>query len=1101
MKKKKGVYTVFKKIRLFSVSFLCAFLLLNSSGVNVFASVGNQRVSHNMQMQEVLKEERIEEDTEMQSKKADVETEENYTEEAKKVLETSLDEHLGNEPPIISINEDGSAVNVITGEKIDSSRVQPIHGLDYLEVEIWVLDEATGTYLQKKIGNLTEAERNKYADEIERLKTPSFFASAPYVTIGGYSGYSLQVTDTSGRTLWSANYQAFLVDGEHAFCVQPGYELIPGGGFVPSLYELKKLDIIWYEGWIQSNKTMNDYIATQWLMWEELGATVVSSFNAYPTYKAAILDRIKHHSDVPSFENESYELNVGETIRIHDKNNVLNKFHIYSTDGLNVKIEGDDLVITGTANAKDNSRIIFEKFDSIYVMAPIIFQKPGSQSVAKFGLYDPLSISISVKVNKQGTITLHKEDSVTGMTAQGNASLLGWEFGVYTDYEKTNKVDTLIGAEVNEARSKLLNFDTYYIWEDVVPEGYTLAEEPIIVTLDENNMDISIAFPDRVKSQAYQLIKVSTDGTSGELTPVKGAEITTKLLSDVQLYGWDNAPVAKNANGKTGSTLVTDEYGRGISDRYPYGVYLCRETLTPNGLLPIPDFIVNVTEDSDEPQVWRVFNDAPLKAYVKLIKRDAETGNIIPVSDFGFKLKNVDTGEYVKMKVTYPYPHEIEIFKTGNDGTLLTPEMLYAGNYQWEEAYAGNGYTLNLDPIPFSIDNNGIYQIIDGDPVLTVDVYNQQQLGKLTIEKQGDIFKGFDFRMTEHGMLYEPIFERDYLDGVTYELVARKDIVTADGTVWYHKGDVINMQTSVDGKPLTFDGLRLGGYEYTETYTKDGFVIDKKTYPVDIEYAGQEVTIVQKTEHRINERQRGYIEFEKIFDESLFYDEEDFREDVLYGVYTANPLIINGVEEVPADSLLSVGKLDELNKGKMFVDFEGRYYLQEITTHGNLILDDTKHYFTFAFHEDNTEETKLVFEDGISVFENHLKTGSLLIHKVDGNKEPLAGAEIAVSSTFDFSNIVASGITKEDGVLLFDNLECGEYWVKEINAPEGFQLDLKVHHIHIDEEGQVVELEIVNQKIQVPITADFTNANIFLFSMFVIALLMVALSRKDHRDC
>ncbi len=41
---------------------------------------------------------------------------------------------------------------------------------------------------------------------------------------------------------------------------------------------------------------------------------------------------------------------------------------------------------------------------------------------------------------------------------------------------------------------------------------------------------------------------------------------------------------------------------------------------------------------------------------------------------------------------------------------------------------------------------------------------------------------------TDYGTLYTRIQKEKYLSGVTYEITAREDIVTPEGTVWFHKG-------------------------------------------------------------------------------------------------------------------------------------------------------------------------------------------------------------------------------------------------------------------------------------------------------------------------
>lgn len=689
-------------------------------------------------------------------------------------------------------------------------------------------------------------------------------------------------------------------------------------------------------------------------------------------------------------------------------------------------------------------------------------------------------------IEVKGNIHVTKADSITGMTPQGNATFEGAVYGLYArenilspdDKHVIYRKGTLVDKQA--IKNGALDFKNhylgnYYVQEITPSEGYLLDPTKYLVDIVYQNqntavVNINLGVKEIVKSQAFKFIKVSSDGSSTEIPTVQGAEFTAKLESDVQALGWDLAPVAKNYLGVTGKIIVTDKYGQALSDRYPYGKYRVRETKVPENMQPVKDFIVDITEDSNEPQQWRVFNDAPdIKAYIKLAKRDLETNNIIPIPGIEFRLKNTDTGEYVKQWLMYPIPVEVDIYKTASDGTLTTPQKLLPGHYQWEEVKAPGGYVLNLDPIPFVIDKNSAYQVApDGESILiTVDVFNEQTKGKIVVQKQGEIFKGFDFRQTEYGLLNEPIFQKGNLDEVTYTLTAREDIMTPDLTLWYSAGDVVSELTTNDGKVLSFDDLRLGAYLLTETTTHDGYVLDTKSYPIDLLYEGQEIKIVDEFEYKWNEKQRAYIEFEKMFDESLFLSNEDMRNEVRYGLFTATPLVVDGVEQLEEDSLLSVIGLSDLNKGSFLIDFEGDYYVQELATHDNLILDDTKHYFSYHYSDENSSMTELKFDDEVSRFENHLKRGSAEIVKTDNEDGHfMKNVPFVLSTTNDFKEILQEQLTNDSGSLLFENLEYGTYYAKEKERQYGYTTNDTLYKIVISEDTPTVKIEVENTRIR-----------------------------------
>ena len=54
--------------------------------------------------------------------------------------------------------------------------------------------------------------------------------------------------------------------------------------------------------------------------------------------------------------------------------------------------------------------------------------------------------------------------------------------------------------------------------------------------------------------------------------------------------------------------------------------------------------------------------------------------------------------------------------------------------------------------------------------------------GQLVLEKTADLFQSYEAKETEYGTLYQPVFEEGLLANVTYEIRAREDIKSADGT-------------------------------------------------------------------------------------------------------------------------------------------------------------------------------------------------------------------------------------------------------------------------------------------------------------------------------
>lgn len=302
----------------------------------------------------------------------------------------------------------------------------------------------------------------------------------------------------------------------------------------------------------------------------------------------------------------------------------------------------------------------------------------------------------------RGSVSISKEDTETGKKAQGEATLVGAVYGLYARkdildpadnsviYKANSKIAELVTDKNANAKIDNLYLGKFYIKEISESKGYTLdkTEYDFELSYENQNVEIvtkSLVVKERVISQAFRIIKVSSDET-GETELLKGVEFTIKAQKDIDKYGsWEKAPIAKNYKGEETSILVTDEKGFAVSERLPFGKYVVKETKVPDNKYKVPDFTVEITKDSDEPQTWRIFNDKSFKSIIAIVKQDAETQKIIKISGATFKIKNVETGKYFGYWSWSPLPKYINSWTTDETGTVMTNEQLPAGKYQLEE--------------------------------------------------------------------------------------------------------------------------------------------------------------------------------------------------------------------------------------------------------------------------------------------------------------------------------------------------------------------------------------------------------------------------------
>ena len=99
--------------------------------------------------------------------------------------------------------------------------------------------------------------------------------------------------------------------------------------------------------------------------------------------------------------------------------------------------------------------------------------------------------------------------------------------------------------------------------------------------------------------------------------------------------------------------LVCGEDGFAQSKALPYGEYVVEQIKGWDGRELMPAFTVQISEHGKTYQY--LINNAEFKAYLKIVKVDAETRKNIPYAGAAFEIYDPD-GKLVEMTTTYPQP-------------------------------------------------------------------------------------------------------------------------------------------------------------------------------------------------------------------------------------------------------------------------------------------------------------------------------------------------------------------------------------------------------------------------------------------------------------
>lgn len=731
----------------------------------------------------------------------------------------------------------------------------------------------------------------------------------------------------------------------------------------------------------------------------------------------------------------------------------------------------------------------------------------------------------------RGEVHVSKIDQDSqGFISQGDATLVGAKYGLYAteDIEHPNKKDGIVhkkgelvaqGTISSEGTVdfKNLYLGNYFVKEIEPAEGYLLdeTEYPVEVSYEGQEVQIvhrEVTVKETVKKQAFQLIKISEDGEQTETELVEGAGFKVFLISELSgvkdgslkpgngsyytpedfiTYDYSKDETASYwENGKkiTVPELFTDKKGYLKSPELPYGTYVVFESTVPENLKGIRPFIVQISEDSREPQVWRVFDDRPLQYYFKIVKKDAQTQKSVLDNSAAYKIYDVEAEKYVEMIVRYPKKEVVSVFRTNEEGYLITPEQLKCGTYRIEEVEAPENYVqvgfenallkdgkevpLNevadggtyqeakKAPITITVDSDTVHQVEEktGKFIVVIEQYNDEAVGSLTIHKKGEKLSGASkveekfltkmkngvagfvnqvssFFTGEEVMEKEKGYEFDYeegnMEGAEFAIHAKETIYTPDG-----------QKDEAGNRIVKYEKDALVARMVTDKEGKavlNNLPIGK--YYVVEEKAGQNCVLDPEAKefeiaYKGQEVAVDYVTMEltnqrqKVSLSLLKKDAETGKplEGVVFGLY-AQEDIKNAAGEVVVekDALIELGTTDEEGKLVFQADLpHGKYYIQEVEHKPGYLPNDEVYSFD-ASYTDQTLEL-LAFSEEIS---NQPTITEFTKVDLTGGQE-IEGAKMQILD--QDGKVVEEWVSKKEPHVVYA-LEPGEYVLHEEQAP------------------------------------------------------------------
>ena len=259
--------------------------------------------------------------------------------------------------------------------------------------------------------------------------------------------------------------------------------------------------------------------------------------------------------------------------------------------------------------------------------------------------------------------------------------------------------------------------------------------------------------------------------------------------------------------------------------------------------------------------------------------------------------------------------------------------------------------------------------------------------------------------------------------GAVYQIYAKEDIVTGDGTVRANAGDLVGtMTTDAQGMALS-EELFLGTYLVKEFDTPDGYELDPTEYEVTLTCKEQDKEIVTE-DLEVTEKPTNVTVVKKVLG----------KDENLKGVKFQ---IWNEKMDSEIDGGMGMKETYTTDEdGKITVKYlaPGTYCMKEVETIPGYILDETIRKF-------EVDENGIVIGGGQITVENDFTKVKISKQDITNGKE-LPGAKLEVRKE---DGTVVEAWTSTDKPHLIEALPEGDYVLRETMAPKGYQVAQDIH--------------------------------------------------------
>ncbi len=584
----------------------------------------------------------------------------------------------------------------------------------------------------------------------------------------------------------------------------------------------------------------------------------------------------------------------------------------------------------------------------------------------------------------------------------------------------------------------------YRIEEITAPDGYTVGDTAVEVTVDKN-----MAYRmDEISDDAIIEVIASNHPVKGELKVVKKGEF---LKDHRKNFVYEELPVAgavyevyaaediytadlqreengerilEYAQGTLVGTLTTGEDGEGVLGDLPLGKYRVVEKTAPNGFVRSEEEqyaqFVYVDQNTPVVTVELTYVNERQKAEITVIKKDADNGALLAGAKFGlFAAEDIVAGEETVVEADT----QLATALSGSDGKAVFEQDLPFGSYYVRELEAPEGYLPSDERVDLSFSYAGQ----DTETVRLEAVFENEPT--VTEFTKSDITTGTE------------------LDGATLTILDRD-------------GNVVESWVSVKDAPHMVKGLHVGEtYRLREELAPYGYLRAE-----EVEFTVEQSGEVQKVKMedgvpvgRIIISKTGEFASSVTWNEMVAgtmeavfgYVSGSLRE-VVFEVYAAEDIrAADGVSEnyYAKDDLVATITTDSLGYARTENLPLGKYYVVEKKTAEGYVLDGKPREIDLTYRDQDTPV--VTYDEKWQNSRQRVRVSVLKREKESGRA--LAGGIFALCAGEDIKGtngevllkadaVIEQKATGADGTLVFTaDLPLGaKYRVKEVKAPPGY---------------------------------------------------------------